>query len=300
MPAADGPAAAPAIVFDPPATAARYAAQHPTEPYARAHFIRDLAYGPRPRNMLDVAVPIAPDRTARPVLVFVPGGPGNRREVAGYMFYDNVLLWAVDQGFVGVNMGRDSGADTTWDTGARNIAAVIEWVRQNIKAHGGDPNRIYVWGHSLGASSLATYIAHPELHPVAHPELYPERDIGLRGAILHSGSYNLAPLKATQPGRAPAGRQAPPDPETLLAQSSLPGLRKSQLPLLLIAADGDPLDRPEYVTMLKDALCSSGRCPTTLLVNGHDHFSEIFAINTRDQSVTKPVLDWLGKVAVSK
>lgn len=284
--------ATPQIVFDPPGTAQRYASQHETEPYQRVRFVRDLSYGGRPRNLLDVAVPIRADAAARPVLIFVPGGPGNRIEVKGYLFYDNVLLWAVDQGYVGVNMSRDSGADTTWDTGAKNIASVIAWVQGNIKQYGGDPTRIFIWGHSLGASSLATYIS--------HPEYYPAGEIGLRGAILHSGSYNLAPIKATQPGRSPPANQPPPDPAVLLAQSSLPGLQKTALPLLLAAADGDPLDRPEYVSLIHDALCKSNRCPATLAIKGHDHFSEIFAVNTSDRSVTGPVLDWLRGVPVAR
>jgi len=285
-------ASAPTIVFDPPGTAQRYASQHETEPYKRAHFMRDVSYGPRPRNLLDVAVPNAASKALRPVLIFVPGGPGNRTEVKGYLFYDNVLLWAVDQGYVGVNMGRDSGADVSWDTGAKNIGSVISWVQDNIKQYGGDPSRVFIWGHSLGSSALATYIS--------HPEYYPAKGIGLNGAILFSGSYNIAPIKATQPGRGGGAGQSAPDPAILLAQSSLSGLQKTPLPLLLAAADGDPLDRPEYVTLIHDALCKSSRCPATLLVKGHDHFSEIFSVNTSDLSVSKPVLEWLRGVPVGK
>ena len=283
-----GATSAAAIVFDPPGTAKRYASQHETEPYLRAHFVRDLQYGPAARNLLDVAMPHATGGAARPVIVFVPGGPGNRKEVEGYLFYDNVLLWAVDQGYVGVNMSRESGQGVSWDTGAKNIAAVIGWVQANIKKYGGDPARIVVWGHSLGAGALAIYLSHPEYYPVS--------GIGLSGAILHSGSYNIAPIKAMQPGRGGGAGQAAPDAALLLAQSSLPGLQKLSVPLLLAAADGDPLDRPEYVTLIHDALCKSSACPTTLLAKGHDHFSEIFSVNTSDQSVSRPVQEWLRTV----
>ncbi|MGC3980524.1 MAG: alpha/beta hydrolase [Steroidobacteraceae bacterium] len=278
------------INFDPQSTAKLYAPQHEREPYKNTSFVRDIAYGTRPRNQLDVATSKAASGTTRPVLIFVPGGPGNRTEVAGYLFYDNVLLWAVAQGYVGVNMSRDSGAETSWDTGAKNIGAVIQWVQNNIKQYGGDPNRIFIWGHSMGATALAAYLS--------HPEYYPQGEIGLRGAILHSGSYNIAPIVATQPGRTPAS--PPPDPAVLLTQSSLPGLQKTTLPLLLAAADGDPLDRPEYVTLLHDALCKAGHCPTTLSIKNHDHFSEIFAVNTADQSVSKPVLEWLHSIDAEK
>ncbi len=284
--------ATPTIVFDPPGTAQRYASQHEREPYQRAKFVRDITYGARPRNLLDIATPLKPSTSLRPVLIFVPGGPGNRIEVKGYPFYDNVLLWVVDQGYIAINMNRDSGADITWDTGAKNIASVIQWAQNNAKDYGGDASRIVVWGHSLGATALAAYIS--------HPELYPPKGVSILGAILFAGSYNIAPLQATQPGRNPPTNQPPPDAATLLAQSSLPGLQKANLPLLLAAADGDPLDRPEYISLLNDALCKAGRCPTTLIVKGHDHFSEIFSINTSDHSVSKPVLDWLNSLLKNK
>ena len=285
-------AASPTIIFDPPGTAQRYAAQHEHEPYQHARFVRDLAYGAQPRNLLDVAEPVTASKNPRPVLIFVPGGQGNRNEVKGYLYYDNVLLWAVDQGYIGINMSRESGPGTSWDTGAKNIAAVISWTQQHIKEYGGDSSRIFIWGHSLGATALATYIS--------HPEYYPSTGIGLKGAILFAGSYNLAPLKATQPGRSAPGVQAEIDAAILLAQSSLPGLQKTTLPLLLAAADGDPLDRPEYVTLIHDALCKSNHCPATLSIKGHDHFSEVFSINTLDQSVSGPVLEWLRSIPSAK
>ena len=291
-PANDNKGSTPTVVFDPPGTAQRYASQHEREPYQNAKILRDIAYGTRPRNLLDIATPPKASATLRPILIFVPGGPGNRIEVKGYPFYDNVLLWAVTQGYIAINMNRDSGPDTTWDTGAKNIASVIQWAQNNAKDYGGNASQIFVWGHSLGATALATYIS--------HPELYTPKGVGMLGAILFAGSYNIAPLQAMQPGRNPPTNQPAPDPATLLAQSSLPGLQKTTLPLLLAAADGDPLDRPEYISLLNEALCKTGRCPTTLIVKGHDHFSEIFSINTSDQSVSKPVLDWLNGVLKHK
>ena len=70
--------------------------------------------------------------------------------------------------------------------------------------------------------------------------------------------------------------------------------------MLLAAADGDPLDRPEYVTLIHDALCKSSRCPATVAIKGHDHFSEIFSVNTGDQSVTGPVLEWLRSIPAAR
>ena len=39
--------------------------------------------------------------------------------------------------------------------------------KANASAHGGDPERIYLIGHSAGATHIATYLYHP--NPGIHP-----------------------------------------------------------------------------------------------------------------------------------
>lgn len=284
------PAQTSSVAAEAEAAAIRYAPQQEREPYRAAKIIRDIAYGARPRTILDVAQPKTADRNTRPVLMFVSGGAGNRIEVPGYLFYDNVMLWAVNNGFIGINLQRDAGPDTAWDTGAKNIGAAIAWAQANIQQYGGNPDRIFVWGHSSGATALATYISHRDYYP----EHNAEKTSGLRGAILHSGAYNIAPIKASKPGRS--GAQVVQDSQTLIAQSSLTGLTQTHLPLLFAATDDDPRDRPEYVSLLHDALCNAGTCPSTVLFKHHDHMSEIFSVNSRDQSVSRPILKWLRSI----
>lgn len=90
---------------DPPKTAALYAPLQQKEPYAGVKIERDVKYGPAERNLLDVFTPEA-GSPARPVLIFVHGGgftSGNKRSGFSNAFYDNIMLWAVKNGFVGVN-----------------------------------------------------------------------------------------------------------------------------------------------------------------------------------------------------
>jgi acetyl esterase/lipase len=92
-------------VIDPPKTAELYAPLQAKEMYPRLKLETDVKYGPDDRNLLDV---FAPDGAAppRPVLIFVHGGgfvAGNKH-APGSPFYDNIMLWAVKNGFVGVNM----------------------------------------------------------------------------------------------------------------------------------------------------------------------------------------------------
>src|ERR1700742_282878 len=93
-------------VIDPPATAQLYAPLQPKEPYFGARIERDLKYGPAERNLLDIFMPQAVT-SGRPVLIFVHGGAfigGNKRRAPDSPFYDNIMLWAVKNGFIGVNI----------------------------------------------------------------------------------------------------------------------------------------------------------------------------------------------------
>ena len=103
--------------------------------------------------------------------------------VPGSPFYDNIMLWAVKNGFIGVNMTYRLAPQSPWPAGAEDIAAAVQWVSDNIGKRGGDPARIYLMGHSAGAVHVAGYVSHPEFYKV--------KDGGLAGAIMVSGIYQL-------------------------------------------------------------------------------------------------------------
>ena len=105
-------------VIDPPKTAELYAPLQEKEPYQGVTVERDVKYGPADRNLLDI---FAPDTaaSARPVLIFVHGGAfvgGDKRTTPTSPFYDNIMLWAVKNGFVGVNV---TIASRHWRLGRR-------------------------------------------------------------------------------------------------------------------------------------------------------------------------------------
>jgi carboxylesterase type B len=63
--------------------------------------------------------------------------------------------------------------------GLKDQRMAIEWVRDNIAAFGGDPNRIVLWGESAGAASVDYY-------NYAHTD-----DPIIAGVIMQSGSTSL-------------------------------------------------------------------------------------------------------------
>jgi triacylglycerol lipase len=143
-------------VIDPPRTAALYAPLQEDEPYRGFRVERDIKYGPADRHLLDVFMPEA-SSSVRPVLIFIHGGAfvGGNKRTPGSPFYDNIMLWAVRSGFVGVNATYRLAPQSPWPAAAEDLASVVQLVHDKIAEHGGDPARIYLMGQSAGAVHVA-------------------------------------------------------------------------------------------------------------------------------------------------
>jgi acetyl esterase/lipase len=271
-------------VIDPQATAKLYAPLQPTEPYFGFRIERDLKYGPAERNRLDIFMP-QNVTSGRPVLIFVHGGAfigGNKRRTPDSPFYDNIMLWAVKNGFIGVNITYRLAPQSPWPAGAEDVAAAVKWVSDEIAERGGDASRIYLMGHSAGAIHVASYVSHSEFYKV--------KNGGVRGAIMVSGIYDLTAAPLTEPEQAYFGNDA----SRHAAQSSLPGLLKTNIPLMAVSSE---LDLPVFVKQLdlfKEATCKRpGGCARTVMLPQHSHMSEVYSINTTDTRLTDAILDFV-------
>jgi acetyl esterase/lipase len=263
--------------------AALYAPLQQKEPYPDVTIERDVKYGTADRNLLDVFAPETAS-SGLPVLIFVHGGAfvaGNKRQ-PGSPFYDNIMLWAVKNGFVGIDITYRLAPQSPWPAAAEDLSAAVRWVTANVAARGGDPARIYLMGHSAGAAHVATY--------ASHPEFWGSKGSGLAGAILVSGLYDLTSMPPDAGPSAYFGT----DPALYAERSSVNGLLKTKTPLMIAAAELDPPGFVEQLNLLKDSLCKSEHgCVRSFLVPQHSHMSEVYSINTADTRLTDEVLDFV-------
>lgn len=317
-----------------PETAKIYAPLQQHEPYKGVTVVRDISYAPDPRTIMDVFAPEKGGGN-RPVLIYVSGGGGDKRVSGadGDAFYDNIMLWALKNGMTGVNMQRRGGlggGGLAWDEPAKDVGRVVEWVRTNIKMYKGNPNRIFIWADSAGNGPVSTYAAHPEIHGVNGaavkgivlmsppnfnilPETVPAPVRG--GTPDESGHGALSTTCGRPPGEArggtprggggrggrggtggPGAAAQPVDPATQLARSNLPGLAKGKIAVFLGWGEIDSPNIWVFDEALKNALCKAGRCPTSAVFKDHSHVSLVFSPNTKDNSVTGPILKWMKSV----
>ena len=158
---------------------------------------RDQQFGPNAKDLVDVFT-AEKGGDNRTVLIYVPGGAGNKIEQQAReanAFYDNIGRWAAKNGMVGVLVQRHPGSGN-WDDGGRDLSVAVDWLKANVKQYKGNPDRLFVWAHSAGNGPLGVYIGHPERW---------QRGVGVKGAIFMSG--NPVPGLGGAPG---GGRGAAP------------------------------------------------------------------------------------------
>jgi triacylglycerol lipase len=271
-------------VSDPVNTAKIYAPLQEKEPYSGVKVARDVKYGPDPRNVVDVFSPEGATGS-QPVLMFVHGGGlirGNKH-AAGSPFYDNIMLWAVRNGMVGVNVEYRLAPKDPWPAGVEDMAAAVRWTGEHAAEYGGDPAKVFLMGHSAGASHVSTYVAHTEFHG--------PKGIGLAGAIFSSaGAYDIT---KDSPGEARAAYYGT-DASKYAERSALPGLLKTSLPFMISGAELDPPSIAAQFVELKEAMCKTARgCVRSVVLTHHGHMSASYAINTSDKQLTNQILEFV-------
>ena len=111
----------------------------------------DVTYGPEPRHRLDVYRPV-PAAESKTVVVFLYGGGWKKGERSHYRFVGEAFA---ARGYTVVIPDYRIYPKARFPDFVEDAAAAVGWVRRNIAAHGANPNRIVLVGHSAGAHIAA-------------------------------------------------------------------------------------------------------------------------------------------------
>jgi acetyl esterase/lipase len=258
-----------------PRTTALYAPLQAAVKSGNVNVLRDLPYGPHQRHRADVFVP-ATSGAGRAALVFVHGGGFSRgaKSAPDSPFYDNIGLWAAREGLIGVTINYRLSPQFKYPSGAEDVARVVQWLRGEVRNWGGDPARIYLFGHSAGGSHVADYLVRTSNPQVA-------------GAVLLSGIYD--PGEGGTLWKDYYGDDVSRYP----AMSSLPRLASVDTPLLVASGE---LDAPNFVAdfdKLVEQRRAIGKPMTVVRLPNHSHLSEAYAVGTADESLTRPILEFV-------
>lgn len=151
-----------------------------------------IAYGPEPRQRLDVYTPTAKGEgeahvAARPVVVFFYGGSWKSGQRGRYRFIGEAFA---SKGFVTVVPDYRLYPEVRYPAFVEDGAKAVRWVRDHAGEFGGDPDRIILAGHSAGAHTAAMLATNDQF--LADAGVPPE---SIRAFIGLAGPYAFDPFK---------------------------------------------------------------------------------------------------------
>ena len=228
-----------------------------------ARIERGIAYGPHARNILNIFAPYSNSEPV-PVLIFVHGGNfvAGHCDVPDTPFYDNVGLWAVSRGWIGVTVTYRLAPDSAYPEGTDDVADAVEWVLDNIEKFGGSKEQVTLMGTSAGG-------IHASLALARRASLS-----RLQGLVLVSSQYDLTLIP-----RKPVLAQYFPDEVDFRTVSPLAALGVSRQRLLLTVSQRDPTDyHDQFEKALKTLTATRTARTTALRLQGHNHFSAVLAL----------------------
>ena len=275
--------------IDPPAARALYAPLWENSPTGGS-VERNLAYGEHARHVLDVYRPLgeAPEG-GHPVLIFLHGGGFIRGDKADR---ENFGRYFSRHGVLTIVPNYRLGPESHWPAGAEDAAAVFAWAREHVARRGGNPQRIILAGESAGAAHVAAASLIQRFHPAG--------GFNPAGVALISGVYNAGlELRARRQFGV-----ATPDPRNEayfgadLAQhagmSTVDLVDAAPMRLFISYAELDPPQMQVQAGELFARLVTRhGYDPEINVVPGHNHLSQVYAVNTGDESLSATLLKFV-------
>ena len=225
---------------------------------------RDLAYGEHPRQKLDVYRPLSASPAAgrgAPIVVFFYGGAWNSGARADYLFAAEAFA---SRGLLTVVPDYRLYPEVRYPDFLFDCGKAVAWVVRNAARFGGDPQRIYLAGHSAGAYNAAMLTYAPAY--LAQQGV----DAGaIRGFIGLAGPYDFLPLTGATT-RAVFGF-----PDTAISTQPIHFVGAANgrrlAPALLLTTPDDSTVKPGNSARLAQALRAAGADAREISYPGLDH-----------------------------
>jgi arylformamidase len=227
--------------------------------------VLDVPYDPASDERLDIFRPKTGGPA--PVQIYIHGGYwiSNDKKDSSY-----VALGFVGAGLVTVVIDYTLIPKVRMAEQVRQCREAIRWVAAHIRGYGGDPERIYVTGHSAGG--------HLAVSLLTDPDIVPGR---IKGVTSLSGIYDLEPVRLVNEkvglSESDVANLSPP-----LHQPLDSGPR-----LLLTAGANEGAEFTRQMAELADAW--RGRMPhvVTEIIPGADHFSMRDGLDDPDADISR-------------
>ena len=210
---------------------------------------RTERYGKSEKQELDVFAP--PNATKAPVLVYLHGGAWLRGSRLDTIYPAPAVT---GRGAALVVPEFNNVSEVSLPTMVEQCREAVDWTVRNAASFGGDPERVYLAGHSSGAH-LASCVL------LGNPPV--------KGALVISGMYDLhAPLLSAR------SKYVKITPEELDGASAMRHLGRIHCPVAVAWSVGDSPEFRRQARVFSDALEGMGRLASRTEVFSPNHFEE--------------------------
>ncbi len=228
----------------------------------------------------------AKDRGPTPVIIFFHGGSWRSGDPDDYGFVARAL---VPEGFTAVLAGYRLVPGGEYPAMLEDTASAISWAGQNIAGYGGDPDKIFIAGHSAGAYNVVQVAL--ERRWLGREGVDPAI---IKGVIGLSGPYDFLPLDSDSTKAAFGGAADLP------ATQPIHHVRGDAPPMLLVHGTADTLVKPRNTRTLSAAIIASGGRGKPVFFTGMDHNAPLLALASpwrRDRGVLDEIIDFARSAA---
>jgi acetyl esterase len=257
---------------------------------------KDIAYGSDAKQKLDVYTSEKAGR-GKAVVMYIHGGglTGGDKDSPNTegTQNSNVPVYFVKHGMVGVNFNYRLVPQAKYPNGGEDIAMAVTWLRGNVAKYGGDPNKIFLIGHSAGGTILGIYMYDSAVQPKDGPSI--------AGAMFLSG---VVELDKGGPREAVTAQYYGDDKSkwaSLDSYNKLDNYNGPKIPTFIITAELDPSAIELPGVRLYNKLCVKDQaCPRYLQAQGNNHLSTSLSLGTSDDSVGGEMRDFIRKTIAAK
>lgn len=201
-----------------------------------------------------------------PIVIFFHGGAWAHGSPQDYGFIARNIA---PEGYIVVLGGYRLNEQGRYPAMLQDTASVIGWARENIASHGGDPNSIFLSGHSAGAYNVAQVALDGQwLEEAGVPRE------AIRGVVGLAGPYDFYPFDTDRSRAAFESVGAAEDSQPVNhAAASAP-------PMLLVHGEDDTVVRIRNSIALEKALRAVGAQVETLYLPGKTHNDPLLALTS--------------------
>jgi arylformamidase len=253
----------------------RYATQSEAA-RARLGAPRRFAYGPTPVEGLDL---YATTRADAPINVFIHGGAWRAGLAKNYAFAAELFVRAGAH-FVVPDFAAVQDVGGSLMPMADQVRRAVAWVYRNAPSFGGDPERLYVSGHSSGAHLAGVVLTTDWAREFNLPANV------VKGGLCSSGMYDLKPVRLS--ARSNYVRFTDEMEQALSSQRHL-----DRLTAPVVVSYGT-LESPEFQRQARDlvaAVTAAGKPMKLVIGEDYNHFEIIETLGTPYGLLGRAVLE---------